>query len=218
MLTYKIFSTQQQYVDAIINVITKVEGVIPHVKNIEDGKATIGYGYTFNRDNNVAIWKELGISLSNNDWVLLQQIDNADPSNKTDIALNFSKTLTNEEAISLIKYSYQEYERQAVALNMPESWERVALVSLSYIGAIWGDFKQGLSLAININNRAESWYQIRYEATQNLNSKFTEGWVKRHYYEAEVFGLYNNPANPTESEAKQVLQIEYRAPSPYFID
>ena len=56
MLTYRTLTTQQ-YVDAVVNLISVTEGHIQAVTNIGDGKATIGYGYTFNRNDNATLWQ-----------------------------------------------------------------------------------------------------------------------------------------------------------------
>jgi len=212
MLSYRTL-TSQEYIDGVIDVISRVEDHIQNVKNIGDGKATIGYGYTFNRNDNVAIWQASSIALSASEWSVLQTIDEATISaQKTAIALNqFSRTLTREEAKILLAHTYKKYELSADQLSIPESRERIALVSLSYNGAIWGGFRDGLRQAImGENNRAEAWYQIRYEALQNWNSGYANGWAKRHYYEAEIFGLYDDPNNVDEAEAMQVLRMYTR--------
>ena len=51
MINYHIFDTQDAYVDALVNLISSLEGQILQATNIGDGKATIGYGYTFNRSD-----------------------------------------------------------------------------------------------------------------------------------------------------------------------
>lgn len=140
MLSYRTL-TSQEYIDGVIDVISRVEDHIQNVKNIGDGKATIGYGYTFNRNDNVAIWQASSIALSASEWSVLQTIDEATISaQKTAIALNqFSRTLTREEAKILLAHTYKKYELSADQLSIPESRERIALVSLSYNGAIWGE-------------------------------------------------------------------------------
>ena len=56
MLTYRTLTTQQ-YVDAVVNLISIIEGHLSVVTDLKDTKATIGYGYTFNRNDNVALWQ-----------------------------------------------------------------------------------------------------------------------------------------------------------------
>jgi hypothetical protein len=40
--TYRQYNTQQQYVDAIVELISSAEGHAPTVQNTRDGQATIG--------------------------------------------------------------------------------------------------------------------------------------------------------------------------------
>jgi GH24 family phage-related lysozyme (muramidase) len=68
MLNYRTqaYTTQQAYIDAVVNIIAGFEGHEPNVYD-KDGKATIGYGYTFERSNNLALWTAAGISLTQSD-------------------------------------------------------------------------------------------------------------------------------------------------------
>ena len=212
MLTYRTLTTNQ-YIDEVVNLISGTEGHLQNVKNIGDGKATIGYGYTFNRNNNVSIWRATGITLTAGEWAILEQIDSTKSSTqKTAIALNqFNKSLTFTGAKALLEQTYQEYESPAIGLAMPESWERVAFVSVTYNRgepAVQSKM-QAFYLAIATSDRAEAWFQIRYNS-QTPNPLYKNGIAKRRYYEAEIFGLYNDPANVTEVEAKQVLQMYTR--------
>lgn len=54
-INYRVIS-QQNYVNSVLDLISYTEGHISRVRDIQDGKATIGYGYTFNRSNNLALW------------------------------------------------------------------------------------------------------------------------------------------------------------------
>jgi GH24 family phage-related lysozyme (muramidase) len=74
MLNYRELS-QADY-DALVRQFVRLtEGLHSVVQNVGDGKATIGYGYTFNKSDNVSIWQASGIQLNAADWQLLQQID-----------------------------------------------------------------------------------------------------------------------------------------------
>ena len=213
MLTYKTLTTQQ-YADAVINLISSTEGHIQEAKNIGDGKATIGYGYTFNRNDNVALWQAAGITLSATEWAVLQQIDSVNSAQKTVIALNqFNKTLTHQEAQASLGQTYQLYESPANQLTMPESWERAAFVSITYnrgVSTVHNKMQDFYNAVMN-GNRAEAWFEIRYDS-QTTSPDYVDGIAKRRYFEAETFGLYNDPNNVTETEAKQVLQM-YTSPS-----
>ena len=45
--------------------------------------------------------------------------------------------------------------------------------------------------AVQIDNRAEAWFQIRYNS-QTANPLYVQGIAKLRYYESEIFGLYNS--------------------------
>ncbi|WP_310599361.1 calcium-binding protein, partial [Desulfobulbus sp.] len=84
----------------------------------------------------------------------------------------------------------EEYENQVdsrLAGIPATARERVALVSLAWnnAGKLLGD---GLKNALQSGNRAEAWYEIRY----NSNGDVLPGIAKRRFYEAEIFGLYDS--------------------------
>ena len=86
--------------------------------------------------------------------------------------------------------------------GIPESPERAILVSLAWnnASALLGN---GLKNALISGNRAEAWYEIRY----NSNGDKLGGIAKRRYYESELFGLYDNPTSISDQEAKQVFRM-----------
>lgn len=55
---------QAEYDRKLRMVIVGSEGLHAHVQDVGDNRATIGWGYTFNRDNNVAIWTDSGVDLT----------------------------------------------------------------------------------------------------------------------------------------------------------
>lgn len=90
---------------------------------------------------------------------------------------------TNNELYNLIK---------------PEvhSNERGALLSLVYNNPIL--IGKGLAGAIITNNRAEAWYEIRYNS-HGGDSKNLPGIAKRRIEESNMFSLYGTE-NPTETD------------------
>ena len=48
--------------------IAETESLHARVQDVGDGKATIGWGYTFNRNDNHAIWQASGINLTDAQW------------------------------------------------------------------------------------------------------------------------------------------------------
>ncbi|MHB8252294.1 MAG: hypothetical protein ACYDEV_01000 [Acidiferrobacter sp.] len=91
--------------------------------------------------------------------------------------------------------------------NFLNSRELIALGDM-----VWNDpglIGRDLKNAINDGDRAEAWYQIRYRS--NLTS--LPGVAKRRDYEAQQFGLYATPNDPTLSESVMTYQMltEHRA-------
>ena len=76
MSTYRTLSSTA-YVDLLTSLISKAEGHEPVAKDTGDGKVTIGYGYTFGRGDNAALWQAAGIALSPQELGALQAIDQA---------------------------------------------------------------------------------------------------------------------------------------------
>ncbi len=74
---------------------------------------------------------------------------------------------------------------------VPQSNERAALMSLFYnqqTGADTALIGPGLLTALATDNRAEAWWEIRY----NSNGDDEDGVAARRYYERQVFGLYSD--------------------------
>jgi Ca2+-binding RTX toxin-like protein len=97
---------------------------------------------------------------------------------------------------------------------VPKSFERIALLSLVYNNIIgkkynnktmqWEPKSPSLQKALlQGSNRAEVWYEIRYDT----NKHDENGVAKRRFFESELFGLYNDPANVTFDEAKQIYRM-----------
>jgi len=83
--------------------------------------------------------------------------------------------------------------------GIPQSYERVALISLSYAGGLG----PGLSAAVNAGDRAEAWWQIRYQT----NGAHDPGAANRHYAEAQIFGLFydKNVSDKAEVQDQEAL-------------
>ena len=204
--------SQQQYVDSLVNLIKSLEGHAPNIYKHGADHTTIGYGYTFVRNNNLALWQAAGISLTVTEISLLQEIDAATTGTRKDqLALAFSKTISNTDATSLLKQTYSQYEGPANSLGMPPSLERAAFVSLTYNRgepAVRAKMK-GFYAAVQSGNRAEAWYQIRYNS-QTTNPLNVNGIANRRYSESDLFGLLDygvNPAAPGLVESKSIYRM-----------
>ena len=124
--------TEVAHADLVTRLISGFEGHETRARDIGDKKATIGWGYTFNRSDNLAIWTASGITLSATERAVLQAIDTTGPANKTSLAIaNFTRALTRTEAQALLAQTYPQYESPANLLGMPLTRERAAFVSLS---------------------------------------------------------------------------------------
>ncbi|PWK30688.1 calcium-binding protein [Cupriavidus plantarum] len=86
------------------------------------------------------------------------------------------------------------------------SKELLVLASMTWNGGPGLLIKSpSLRTAIQKGNRAEAWFQIRYE-TNGGNSR-GPGIAKRRYVEAQLFGLYDDSGNVSVGEAKQVYAM-----------
>jgi len=205
--------TEQQYNERLRTAIVGSEGLHARAQDVGDGRATIGWGYTFNRGNNAEIWRASGITLDQAQWRQLEAIDAAPAADRTRLGLAFNRTLTEGESDQLLRASMREYEGPAASLNMPLSDERVALVSLTYnrgVGAIAGNAARNvpehpIMEAIRDGDRAEAWFQMRYNCWGSRED-MEGGLRKRRYAEAQAFGLYDDPNNVTVDEARSVFR------------
>ena len=199
--------TEAEYVERLVALISAAEGHIDQAANIGDGKATIGYGYTFNRNDNLALWQAAGITLTAAEILQLQAIDNAAPADRTALALQFSRTITHAEAQALLGQTYQLYEGPADDLEMPFSAERAAFVSLTYNRGTTNleARMQGFFDAVSVGDRAEAWFQMRYMSWGTATA-FEAGLRARRLIESTEFGLYDD-ADVDATEAKSVYAM-----------
>lgn len=200
--------TQDQYNDLVGDTIKITESLHGRSQDVGDGRATIGYGYTFNRGNNVELWRASGIALTEVEQRQLANIDAAPPADRTRLGLQFNRSLTATEGDQLLTASIPEYERPIAGLNMPVSQERAALVSLVYNrgGGSYNNNMQPFRDAVTAGDRAEAWFEMRYNSWGS-NSNAEAGLRKRRFMESELLGLYNDPSNVTSEEALSTYQM-----------
>ncbi|WP_347484321.1 hypothetical protein ABFV80_002065 [Vandammella animalimorsus] len=205
--------SEEEYARRLRMVISSSEGLHARAQNVGDNKATIGWGYTFNRNNNEQIWRDSGISLTEAEWTMLRNIDRAADSEKTSLGLRFSRVLNEAEADKLLRATIEKgYSAPANLLNMPLSDERIAMISLAYnrgperlLGSETTP-EHPVMDAIRRGDRAEAWFQMRYNCWGN-KSDSEAGLRKRRFAEAEVFGLYNDKEQITPDEARSVYRM-----------
>jgi len=93
--------------------------------------------------------------------------------------------------------------------GIPNSKERAVLVSLSYNGVL--SVSKKLKKAIIAGDRAEAWFEIRYDTNKNSLSptppSSAGGVANRRYRESDLFSLYDNAAAPNLDDAKQAYRM-----------
>lgn len=119
--------------------------------------------------------------------------------------------LTDASAQAIFNTIIGTYESQVNSwlAGIPDSWERIALVSLAYNSrtnpaGIAKTLGGTLLAAIQAGNRAEAWYEIRYGT--NPSEPDSNGIAKRRYYESQTFSIFATPGQPTLSEALQAYE------------
>ena len=181
----------------------------------------IGYGLDLLHNNpqaiadyfiaaNIQLLNHTGVGLSQADLNLITDYQ-ADPFNVNMIQalLNGFPPLPREpDATALLNVRAAGAENQLdqiLGFHMGESRERAALASLAYnnASALLGP---KLIAAIQTDNRAEAWYQIRYAS--NGGASQSDGIANRRIAESTLFGLYDNSGlGVGEAEAKEVLRM-----------
>jgi len=217
--------------DAFYKRVRRSEGFRSKVYPDKDGVPTLGNGYALliNTGNNG--WKRrddldadlgsIGVSVTANEKRLLDDISRQLSSGNeagakallnSAMANNsaFDFTITQADARTLYDQIIQDYHD---AVNnflggLHKNWqgtkEKLALLDMEYNGYLATQAKSpSLYNAIHSGNRAEAWYEIRY----NTNGDHDDGIANRRYRESDLFGLYDNKANITEAEASNVIRM-----------
>jgi GH24 family phage-related lysozyme (muramidase) len=208
-----------------LTLIPAVEGFGKRVYKDKDHRASIGFGYTFNRANNVKLWRDAGIysTLTAAQQQLLQDIDDvqvltkdgkhnvkAENAERTRLGLTFDGIITKDQATALLRQMYSEFEGPAKTLGMLLSPERTAFVAVTYNrGPGATATMKAFYKAVRDGDRAEAWFQIRYNSLGLLDEN-RWGKAKARYLESQVFGLYNNPSAVTAAEAYSVFKMFQR--------
>ncbi|MDH4187910.1 MAG: hypothetical protein OEV08_13030 [Nitrospira sp.] len=172
--------------------------------------AFIGYGIDFRKNSiaDIQAWytqANLSAFLTPNDLTLLANYQTNPTSANRQALLNSFTHLPDEQAAArLLTAAVDARETQLNArlgFVMPESNERAALMSMFYNGGP-GIIGSRLLNALQNDNRAEAWYEIRYGS--NANGIY----APRRIAESNLFSLYDNPGQGvSEAEAKEVLRM-----------
>ncbi len=132
--------------------------------------------------------------------------------------------LTNAEAQMLYD---QQLSRDAVAIqnqfrrylcttdgntlfqSLQNTQEMAGLLDMAYNGGV-GLIGQNLTKALWSGNRAEAWFEIRYNSNNGSDLNMRPGLAKRRYMEAQFIGLFNDPAAATAQEANDAFAMLQR--------
>lgn len=120
----------------------------------------------------------------------------------------FPRQLTAAEGDQLLWASLPEYEAPIAALNMPLSSEKAAIASVVYNrgAGSYARNMQSFRDAITAGDRAEAWYELRYNSWGS-HAPSEAGLRKRRYMESELFALYDDPQNVSSGEAASVYRM-----------
>ncbi len=113
----------------------------------------------------------------------------------------FSSEAESKTVFDGIIESYETRVDNWLGYKMADSKERATLVSLAYNSVTGSTDLLGpkLKAAITNDNRAEAWYEIRY------NSNGDRGHASRRYSESNMFNLYDSVFD--EKGAKEVMRM-----------
>jgi Ca2+-binding RTX toxin-like protein/GH24 family phage-related lysozyme (muramidase) len=207
-MIYKTMS-QEDCFNFAVKLVEAIEGLDPVPVDIGDGMSTVGYGYTFNRNNNVAIFAAAGISLSDDQSTKLAAIDAAPASQRTALGNAFPITISPAQGEALLKAMFvlPEVTSVADALGMPFSAERAVMLSMQYNRGRTATEKKTIPLQFEIGSadRAEAWFQWRYQMWGSLIAD-KAGLLKRRFWESTIFGLYD-PGNITAADSVDALAM-----------
>ncbi len=225
-ITYKPL-TQSAYVTQRYDLIRLFENYKPFLYDDSKNKATIGTGFNVEDDRvRIEVVKVITVAAGTNaDGDILSAslnniisthasssantlagLLNPEMKNYSDAhpTLNMRTTFTftsEAEAKQVFNTLAPTYEN-VVSAKLPSvpqyAEERLALFSLAYNSPTLIGPK--LTAAISDGNRAEAWYEIRYDS----NGDDLPGIAKGRYYESEVFKPYKDHVNPTLDEAKEM--------------
>jgi GH24 family phage-related lysozyme (muramidase) len=221
MITFNLL-TDAQYQSSRLSLLLLTEGAIntPYVDTV--GVPTIGIGFnlqdstifglvmdaiapTLTVAERTTLFDSLQKTFSSNSE--LNSSINATLASFKDPNAPTSLTFTSTaQMLNTLNTAVKTYETRVDnwLSGIPESTERVVLVSMAYNGLINSGTSPTLRQDVVNGNRADAWYQVRYQS--NGGASQSVGIANRRYVEATQFGLYTNPSNPSQSEALQAAQ------------
>ena len=227
-MTFPYSATLTNYLDLRYLIIRNLEekGGVPSLTVYTDSKglATIGAGFLVQAQA-TAILEEMGYSGNPSLPAYAQAITNAA------IGVNFGqgaagalaaqaaldkalRQATGNSGATFVFPSQSAVEQvfNNIAVNfetnvdswltsVPQSRERLALLSLAYNGVLARSLS--LKTAIQSEDRAWAWYEIRYHS----NRSQLVGVAKRRFMESALFGLFTDSSNVSPEAAKDAYRF-----------
>jgi GH24 family phage-related lysozyme (muramidase) len=223
----------QAYDDELLNALAALEGNIQTPYKDSKGIVTIGIGVNLSISRNrSSMLSSLGVGSVATDprraaldaYLSVAQTGKSNAQIQSDLnaimnsqgfsgqTFSFSTSGASQAASLLIILQYDADLTQSLAYRppylpvaVPESRERVALLSLFYNA----ESLIGPSLvdALRSGDRAAVWFEIRYRSNKERYTADGPGVARRRYVESEVFGLYKDPQNATLEEAQAAYAI-----------
>ncbi|MDB5553979.1 MAG: hypothetical protein JWL86_3963 [Rhizobium sp.] len=224
MLNWNEITDKKAYSEERAELLVLLEGstLTPYVDSVGDPTIGIGFNLVYNLE------PVLRVIVGAKNWsdTLLQTLEaevdkNYTPNTSSSLVANLNKVMADwhDKRDSDVPgtFSFRNEAQVARALDalapsydskidkwlsgIPESEERAALFSLCWNGpSLLGPM---LKAAIEDGNRAEAWYEIRY----NSNGNGISGLANRRYVEAETFGLFDTDNRATFQEAIKTGQM-----------
>jgi GH24 family phage-related lysozyme (muramidase) len=224
MLNWNEITEKKAYSEERAELLVLLEGstLTPYVDSVGDPTIGIGFNLAYNLE------PVLRVIVGARNWsdTLLERLEaevdkNYTPNTSSSLITNLNKVMSDwhdkRDSDVPDTFSFRSEAQVAKALDalaptydskidrwlsgIPDSEERAALFSLCWNGPSLLGPK--LKAAIEGGNRAEAWYEIRY----NSNGNGISGLANRRYVEAETFDLFDTDNRATFQEAIKTGQM-----------
>ena len=152
--------------------------------------------------------------------ILQERHDNTDPAYAVLVPIGDRRTTfsfhNDAEVREVFDNLWEDvYKNRVLNLLPAGSMDDAALINSKEIIVLaslgWNNadlIGPSLREAIRQGNRAEAWFEIRYNSNSTRQSaKIRSGIAKRRFMESQVFGLYDNPQEVSAAEAKNIFRM-----------
>jgi Ca2+-binding RTX toxin-like protein/GH24 family phage-related lysozyme (muramidase) len=235
MLTFTLGFGGKTYAEYLYDLVTQYEGFVSTGYVDSVGHPTIGYGFDLTNSKIFdAVMKTTSLTATQQADLQTNVINKTYAPDTTakhtgssialhdaikakmaefrlvDSTLPTDLILTTDQSDTVFAAQVPEYEGRVNKwlAGIPQSVERAVLVSLAYNGIINAGVSPTLRDNVINGNRAEAWYNIRYES--NGGSSRSAGIANRRYSESEHFGLYKDRSllpMVSPDEARQIIKM-----------